>query len=255
MSINFTKIFQDSWNFVRNQRQISLTFVFAFFLANLLISLLITSLSPTDVISQSNNNEDLAQVLGIAAVNSNVMMLSFAHQIIYFLISAWCLISIHQISQSSHFSLNTSFSQALQRFLGAFVINLLLLTPLLIGLSQIFFSLVIQKSQPAMFSLLSMGLGIYLCIRFCLTSVHYLITTANISQSFKTTWQAGIKRVAPLFLYCLIVYFLLPMLTRQFSLLATNLLLEMLVALGTAFLTVFSLVFTYRFYTLFMQKA
>ncbi|HHT7856393.1 hypothetical protein [Pasteurella multocida] len=255
MSINFTKIFQDSWNFVRNQRQITFTFVFAFFLSNLLISVLITSLSSAEAISQSKANEDLAQVLGMTIVGPSAIFLSFVHHIIYFIISAWCLISIHNISQNNLFSLSTSFSSALQRFLGAFVINILLLTPLLIGLSEVFFSLVVQKSQPSIFSLLSMGLGIYLCIRLCLASVHYLISTASISQSFKITWLAGIKRVARLFLYCLIVYFLLPMVTRQFSLLATNLILETLAALITAFLTVFSLVFTYRFYTIFMQKA
>ncbi len=254
MSINFTKIFQDSWNFVRNQRQTTFTFVFAFFLSNFLISLLISSFSSTEVMSLSNSSDDLAQVLGITTPAPNGISLYFFHQIIDFIIAAWCLISIHHISQSNP-SLNASFSLALQRFFGALIINILLITPIIIGLSEIFFSLTVKKSQPSMFSLLSVGFGFYLCIRFCLTSTHYLITREGLIQSFQTTWKAGIKRVIPLFSYSMIVYFLLPVVIRQFAAIATNLIVEIAVTLLIAFLTVFSLVFTYRFYTIFMQKA
>ncbi|WP_347709589.1 hypothetical protein, partial [Pasteurella multocida] len=193
MSINFTKIFQDSWNFVRNQRQTTFTFVFAFFLSNFLIGLLISSFSSTEVMSLGNSSDDLAQVLGITTPAPNGISLYFFHQIIDFIIAAWCLISIHHISQSNP-SLNASFSLALQRFFGALIINILLITPIIIGLSEIFFSLTVKKSQPSMFSLLSVGFGFYLCIRFCLTSTHYLITREGLIQSFQTTWKAGIKR-------------------------------------------------------------
>ncbi|XWY22439.1 hypothetical protein ACNGTP_04675 [Bisgaard Taxon 45] len=254
MTINFTKIFQDSWNFVRNQRQITLTFVFAFFLSNFLISLLISSISSNEVMSLRNSSDDLAQILGISTAGPNDASLYFFHQVINFILAAWCLISIHHISQSTP-SLNASFHLALQRFFGALIINILLITPIIIGLSEIFFSLIVKKSQPSMFSLLSVGFGIYLCIRFCLTSTHYLITHEGLIQSFKTTWKAGIKRVIPLFSYSMMVYFLLPVVIRQLAAIATNLIVEIAVALLIAFLTVFSLVFTYRFYTIFMQKA
>ncbi|EJS91443.1 hypothetical protein AAUPMC_03664, partial [Pasteurella multocida subsp. multocida str. Anand1_cattle] len=50
----------------------------------------------------------------------------------------------------------------------------------------------------------------------------------------------------------MIVYFLLPVVIRQFAAITTNLIVEIAVTLLIAFLTVFSLVFTYRFYTIFM---
>ncbi|UDW84763.1 hypothetical protein K7G91_001057 [Pasteurella canis] len=252
MPINFTKIFQDSWNFIQNQRQFTLTFIVAFFLSNLFITLML-NLFPTTEIT-TNSSDELAQVLGIGTVSPNIAILLIAYQLLYLFIASWCLISIHQISQSQHFSLNTTITTVSKRFIGVLLINIILLMPILIGVSKIFFSLIMNKTQPSNFSLLSAGLGIYLFIRFCLTSVHYLIRDVTISQALQTTWKAGIKRTAPLFLYCLIIHFLLPLLIRHISAFSINFIFEIIIDVMTSFLTVFSLIFTYRFYTIFMQK-
>lgn len=114
-----------------------LSHLYLLFLSNFLISLLISSFSSTEVMSLGNSSDDLAQVLGISTPAPNGISLYFFHQIIDFIIAAWCLISIHHISQSNP-SLNASFSLALQRFFGALIINILLITPIIIGLSEIF---------------------------------------------------------------------------------------------------------------------
>lgn len=253
MPINFTKIFQDSWNFIQNQRQITLTFLSAFFISNVVISILLEATAATDPIPQGN--EELSQVLGISAATPSTAISILIYQFLYVLLSSWCLVSIHNISQKGTFSLAYNLSHAMKRVVGVLLINIILLLPIIIGVSEIFFSLIITKQQSSIFSLLSLAFGVYLFIRFCLASVHYLIANTTIGQAFQITWRASTKRVAPLFLYCLILHFLLPLLMRHLSALGINLVLELVIELITAFLIVFSLVFTYRFYTIFMQKA
>ncbi|WP_101776334.1 hypothetical protein [Pasteurella oralis] len=253
MPINFTKILQDSWNFIQNQRQLVLTFVLAFFISDLFINVLLGLMTPIEAVT--NNNEELTQIFGMDSATPNIAILLLVHQLIYLFIATWCLLSIHQVSQNHSFSLSISITIVLKRFIGVLLINIILLAPIIIGVSEIFLALVVNKTQPSIFSSLSMGLGLYLFIRFCLTSVHYITNHITISQAFQTTWQAGVKRVTPLFLYYLIIHFLLPLLMRHISIFNINLIFETIIDGIRAFLTLFSLVFTYRFYTIFMQKA
>lgn len=251
MAINFTKIFQDSWNFVRNTRQITITFVLLFFLNQALIQLLSHLVIPEKALAQ--NPEQLAEVLSINSPYSNFSLVVIINQLISFLLSLWCLASIHQVSHGVYVP-STSLRLALKRFGGALFINLLLITPLVLGLTDIAFSVLTAKHDPSVFSLIAMAFGLYIFIRCCLASVYYLFTPLTISQALRDAWKSGHQRVSMLLIYCALIYFMLPLISSQIAGLSSHIIFDLLSALIMAFLSVFSLVFTYRFYTLFMHK-
>lgn len=250
MSINFTTIFQDSWNFVRNKQQLTLTFSLAFLLTSLCFDfLIIPNLAPP----LNTESDELANALGMKGVGTDFVMYSFIYQLAIFIISHWCLVAIHQISQGQMFNLGGSFTFLLRRLIGVLLINIILLVPVVIGVSDVLFSL-LSNRQPSIISAISLALGLYLYVRFCLAGVHYLVTQNNFNQTLKATWYAGIKRGLLLFVYCLFVYILLPFLFRNLSALGNHFILNIIVSALMSFITVFSLVFTYRFYSVFMQK-
>lgn len=47
--------------------------------------------------------------------------------------------------------------------------------------------------------------------------VHYDDYTAFAKIALVESWQAGIKQIFPLFIYCVIIYFALPLLIKKFS--------------------------------------
>ncbi|HDR1021011.1 TPA: hypothetical protein QB352_000243 [Pasteurella multocida] len=252
MAINFTKIFQDSWNFVRNTRQITFTFSLLFFLNQIFISLFSSFVLPSEAVSQ--NAEQFAEALTLSPNSTLLSGAIIISEVISFLLSLWCLAAVHQVSQGNY-NPSSSFSFAVKRFWGALLINVLLIAPLLLGLSDIVFSVLVSKGQPSVFSLIAISIGLYIFIRCCLASVYYLLNPVSIREAYRDSWFAGNSRVSMLFVYCLIIYFALPLMTRQLFSLSSNLIFEIIASLILAFVTVFSLVFTYRFYTLFMNKA
>lgn len=252
MAINFTKVFQDSWNFVRNTRQVTFTFTLFFSLNQICISLFSSFILPNR--SSSQNAEQFVETLTLSSDNMLLVSAILMSEAISFLLSLWCLTTIHQISKGTLIQ-NSPLAFAMKRFWGALFINILVLAPLLLGLSDIAASVLLLKVQPSFFSLIALSVGIYLFIRCCLAYLYYLLNPVTVRQAFRDSWLAGAGRVSMLFLYCLIIYFALPMLIRQLYSLNSNLIFELFASLIFAFVTVFSLVFTYRFYTLFMNKA
>ena len=109
MSINFTQVLQDSWNFFRNQQRIMLQFVAILFVvqnASALFS------SPNSI----ENNSNLSALASGDAVG--FVMPILLTQVLTSFIAAWELITIHKISHQNYRTLSESFSLALRRFLG-----------------------------------------------------------------------------------------------------------------------------------------
>lgn len=252
MPINFTTIFQDSWNFLRNKQQVTLTFTLALLLASLCFDFLVI---PNLSTPNANQSDELAKALGLSSASPNIAMFSLVYQLVIFVISNWCLVAIHQISQGQGFNMTQSFVLLSKRFVGVLLINVVILVPVVVGVSDVFFALLIQGRQPSIISIVLLTLGLYLYIRFCLAGLHYLVTKNNFNQTLKHTWLAGSRRGLILFVYCLFIYILLPFLFRSLSALTGNILFDIIVSALMSFVTVFSLVFTYRFYSVFMQKA
>ncbi|ACA32466.1 hypothetical protein [Histophilus somni] len=242
--INFTHIFQDCWNFVRNQQKITLQFTALLFIVSV-FALFFKQSIQTDTL-------ELSETIS----NTETLQLShylFISGLLRMFISAWGILTIHQLSQHIEPQLSQSVISTAKRFGGLLLLNILIAIPLGIGTSEILVSAIMHKS-PSIFSLFALALGIFVFVRLNLLNVHYLIHNHSISQSLKTMWKSGVKRTHLLFLYTLINC-LLPFLLRQLSLfLSHNLFMEILITAIISLAEVFLLIFTYRFYTLFMQQ-
>ena len=66
-------------------------------------------------------------------------------------------------------------------------------------------------------------------------------------------WRAGIKRNGVLIIYALLTYLLLPLVVNTIGAILGSSFLSALVGILAALFQMFILVFTYRFYSLFMK--
>ena len=75
----------------------------------------------------------------------------------------------------------------------------------------------------------------------------------HIWQSALQVWRAGIKRNGVLITYALITYLLLPLVVNTIGAIFGPSFLSAIVGILAALFQIFILVFTYRFYSLFMK--
>lgn len=254
MNINFTQIFQDCWNFMRNQKKITQQFIFFFFISSLIFYFLLTAVVPMPEISQANG-QNLPLPSNISA---EFLVIGVAQQLVSLFISSWGILTFHRISVQqqnplNQNPLNQSAVLTLQRFAGVVAISVIGFIPLMIGVVESLFA-ILQGQSPSILSLVAMLLGFFIFVRLSLASTEYLIQPVGIMQALKNSWLSGVKRAAPLFIYCLLIYVVLPFVVRRISSLSDNLVFDVVMLFLSAVVGVFSLLFTYRFYTLFMRK-
>lgn len=247
MPINFTTLFQDSWNFIRNQQVATYRFLLiytlyafgGYFLASTFLA--------------NENMSDQVQAIQSIATADFAYLYILQQAIILFL-NAWIILSVHQISQNSTFNLSQSFAQTLSKFFGVALLNLLLALPIGIIVLDIISAFLTSRS-PSSFAFPGIILGIFIFIRLFLAPITYLLGDQPWSKSIGFIWQKGKKRTGTLFLFCLITQFIFGLIAQQLNLLTNNAIFAFISAILLAGLNVFSLILTYRFYSLFTQKA
>ena len=252
MPINFTQIIKDSFHFMQNEKRNIIVLCALYFFADIIMVLLQSAMLPNEIVVSLANNQistAISEEQGISLVT-----FFFLKQFIYIFISAWCLVSIHQISLRQFNTIWQSFSSTLKRILGAILLSFLIFIPILIGLTEAMIAIQ-QKVQPSIISLFAMVIGIGVYIRFCLAPVHYLLTNDSISHSAKITWCTAMGRVSVLFIFCLLIYVLIPFVENFLTAFSSNAIMALISGILVALINVFALVVTYRFYTLFISKA
>lgn len=248
MKINFTQIFQDSWNFMRNQRSFFIVFCLCFFLVNAIAQFLLgTSFDNLAQQGQSTTilaDENLNQVASLI-MQPKVLFISFASEILNALLATWALVVIHQINQQSQFNLGQTVAISLKYFMGMVFINFLIIFPLLYGLSSL---------------LLGGGLGLvltlvggYLFLRLCLAPLVYLFEHKGFFPSIQYSWQKSHKKLALLAIYCLINYLGYFVISNQLPIFSQQLLLQTVALALMSVIRGFLLIFSYRFYHLFIR--
>lgn len=177
----------------------------------------------------------------------------FAYEMILLILSCWCLSTIHQISRGYALNLKHSFVITLQRIWGVFLINILLRIPFALITTYALFSVV----NLQLFILTTLAIviaGMYLYSRFFLAEIHYLLTQQSLVQSLKTLWLSSKGRVVELFLCYLLIHFLPSIFIIKMSYASHSWFTDLSISVLISSVKVFGLVFTYRFYSLFMQK-
>ena len=252
MPINFTQIIKDSFHFIQNEKRNIIVLCALYFFADIIMVLLQSVMLPNEIIVSLSNNQISSAISEEQGIN--LVTFFFLKQFIYIFISAWCLVTIHQISLRQFNTVLQSFSSTLKRIWGAMLLSFLILIPILVGLTEAMIAIQ-QKIQPSILSLFAMVIGIGLYIRLCLAPVHYLLTNDSISHSAKITWRAAMGRVSVLFIFCLLIYVLIPFVENFLTAFSSNAIMALISGILVALINVFALVVTYRFYTLFISKA
>lgn len=249
MPINFTALFQDSWNFIRNQQTAVSRFLFIYTLYSLISYFLNSHFFFNENETVASSEQHLQHL-----VTSDVLYFSVLQQAVMLLLNTWVILSVHQISKNSRFNLSQSFSQALGKFFGVVTLNLLLILPIAIIMLDII-SAILSSRSPSSFAFPGIIIGIFVFIRLFLAPISFLLGEQPWSKSIGFIWQNGKKRTGTLFIFCLITQFIFGLIAQQLNLLASNSFLALISSILLAGLNIFSLILTYRFYTLFTQKA
>ena len=250
MPINFTQIFQDSLNFMRNQRKTVLIFV-GIFVVSQLISALVSVPMPSLGDNPNPSQQDIIDAL--SKVEPTALIGSFLfQQLLMSFIATFGIATIHHISQQNQNPINQGLMLTLRRFLGVIVLDIFMSLPLLFGLADVMSSF-LSKNALSPLAFVSMVLGLFFFVRLCLSPVHYIASNQSIGQSALQVWRAGIKRNGVLITYALITYLLLPLLANSISTTLGTSFLSVIFGILVALFQIFILVFTYRFYSLFMK--
>lgn len=250
MPINFTQIFQDSLNFMRNQRKTVLIFV-GIFVVSQLINALVSVPMPS---LGDNPNPSLQDIIdALSKVEPTALIGSFLfQQLLMSFIATLGIATIHHISQQNQNPINQGLMLTLRRFLGVVVLDIFMSLPLLFGIADVMSSF-LSKNALSPLAFVSMVLGLFFFVRLCLSPVHYIASNQSIGQSALQVWRAGIKRNGVLITYALITYLLLPLLANSISTTLGTSFLSVIFGILVALFQIFILVFTYRFYSLFMK--
>ena len=237
---------------MQNEKRNIIVLCALYFFADIIMVLLQSVMLPNEIIVSLSNNQISSAISEEQGIN--LVTFFFLKQFIYIFISAWCLVTIHQISLRQFNTVLQSFSSTLKRIWGAMLLSFLIFIPILVGLTEAMIAIQ-QKIQPSIISLFAMVIGIGLYIRLCLAPVHYLLTNDSISHSAKITWRAAMGRVSVLFIFCLLIYVLIPFVENFLTAFSSNAIMTLISGILVALINVFALVVTYRFYTLFISKA
>ena len=145
MQINFTQIFQDSLNFMRNQRKTVLIFIGIFVISqliNALVSVPMPSLGDNPNPSQQDIIDALSKVEPTALIGSFLFQ-----QLLMSFIATFGIATIHHISQQNENPINQGLMLTLRRFLGVVVLDIFMSLPLLFCHSDFIISILKKNSQ------------------------------------------------------------------------------------------------------------
>ncbi|MDO4626400.1 MAG: hypothetical protein Q4A81_03715 [Pasteurellaceae bacterium] len=251
MPINFTQLLRDSWNFMRNQPK----FVFTFIILIVLVDFLFNFITPKiDLIQPTQASDELVLMKQIlkSYISFPYLIYLILGQLANFFVACLCIVGIQRISQNA--SLNLSIPMTLQRFIGTLFLTAVSLSLFTIGMWQIIYAFA-NDMQPNILSSIFVITGIFIFFRLKLAHFSYLLGDQPLERAIATIWHKGRGRNGQLFLFTTLVNFLIPFLGEQLLSFSANAFTDYIMILINAALWVFALIFSYRFYSLFIQQS
>lgn len=233
MPINFPQLLQDSWNFIRNRRQFSLT-AMGLLLA---IQLLATFVLSNFMVSDSAVSLLPSFLIGIGNIFISVLL----------------VLNINDINAGTFQSFFQNTSKALAKLLPAISLNIIMVLPLSFGVSSILFSN-ISGSGASIFSLPLSAIGIFVFVRLNLAIYVFLVENYRVGQAVKFMWQLAKGKMAALFAYTLLADLLPILITALVGRLGDNIGIMVLSFVISAFLSLFTTILGFRFYQTIRPK-
>lgn len=233
MPINFPQLLQDSWNFIRNRSQFSLTAIGLL----LAIQLLATFVLSNFMVSDSAVSLLPSFLIGIGNIFISVLL----------------VLNINDINAGTFQSFFQNTSKALAKLLPAISLNIIMVLPLSFGVSSILFSN-ISGSGASIFSLPLSAIGIFVFVRLNLAIYVFLVENYRVGQAVKFMWQLAKGKMAALFAYTLLANLLPILITALVGRLGDNIAIMVLSFVISAFLSLFTTILGFRFYQTIRPK-
>lgn len=225
--MNFPQLLQDSWNFIRNRSQFSFTamilliaiqFIAAFGLSNVVMLNPSAALLPSLIIGVGNIFISLLLILNIKAINAGNFQSFFQN-----------------------------VGDAFTKLFPAVALYIITALPLSLGISSILFGNVSGNGASIVSSLL-LAIGIFFFVRLNLSIYVFLVENYRVGQAVKFMWQFAKGRMAMLFAYTLLANVLPILITALVGRLGDNTAVMILSFVISAFLSLFTTIFGFRFY-------
>ncbi len=233
MPISFPQLLQDSWNFIRNHSQFSLTAIGLLLAIQLLATFVLTNLMA------SNSTASLLPSLLIGIGN--------------IFISVLLVLNINDINAGTFQSFFQNTGKALTKLLPAILLYIIMGLPLSFAMSSILFGN-ISGSGANIFSLPLLAIGIFVFVRLNLSTYVFLVENYRVGQAVKFMWQLAKGKMAVLFAYTLLANLLPILIAALVGRLGDNVAIMVLSFMISAFLSLFTTIFGFRFYQTIRPK-
>ena len=233
MPISFPQLLQDSWNFIRNRSQFSLTAIGLLLAIQLLATFVLTNLMA------SNSTASLLPSLLIGIGN--------------IFISVLLVLNINDINAGTFQSFFQNTGKALTKLLPAILLYIIMGLPLSFGMSSILFGN-ISGSGANIFSLPLLAIGIFVFVRLNLSTYVFLVENYRVGQAVKFMWQLAKGKMVALFAYTLLANLLPILITALVGRLGDNVAIMVLSFMISAFLSLFTTILGFRFYQTIRPK-
>ncbi|BFQ93780.1 hypothetical protein ACLRAA_03225 [Gallibacterium anatis] len=243
MPINFFRIFQESGYFVRNRYPIVITFTVLFALNSLVFQLIV------------NSYGGLEKLLSTPTlIPSPLVFAAFINLFLTLLFTVWFILTVDQILTNRIGDMFLYLGESLKKvfgFAGYNIILLLAFFPMFMGLSALTISSDVATLMIS--AVASFAISGYLLTRVALLPFAYLLEPNK--QSLGKLYQLiNQRRQWKAILGYLFFVYVLPMLVSNQLILLLGANLVVVSTILTAFINLFSLIFAYRFYRVFMKK-
>ncbi|MCK3655648.1 hypothetical protein A4G19_07755 [Pasteurellaceae bacterium Macca] len=242
MHSQFPQLLQESWNFIRNHPRFALTGVGLLIALQLAISFALPKVAFSPEMAQ--NPKAMEQAISLLAPTLLSALVSVLVNIIL-------VLNIKSINDGLYHHFFQNIGNTLKALFPVIALMIFMALPLSIGVS--FGGTLGQASGVAIMVLPLMITGIYVFVKLCLVVYAYLIESPQkgVIETLKFTWGLSRGKMGMLFLFCLI--------SNLFPSVVTTLFLgfgdfgELLSLVIGAFLSLFMVVFSFRFYQVFRQ--
>ncbi len=238
MQINFMQLLQDSWNFMRNQRQFSIWAIGI----TLIVQFAITNINvPIPDISQTN-----ATQIDLTTFILPTVIISITNTFLTGLI----ILNIDSINNGTFKHFFTNITTVFSFLFGLIILSVVSILPLSIGSTLI----ILQPQNPTFF-LPFIVIGFYFLIKFYLVFYVYLTETPrkSIKETLLFTFKLSRQKTLPLILLILLTSFVPSVLVNAIEKVTVNISFIIPIFISTLF-NVFTTVLVFRFYQIYRQK-
>lgn len=234
MSVNFVQLLQESGNFIRNQKTFSLTAILvmlALQVANLLVSAqLFKAVDPTQMSSSLGGGLFLSVVFAVFTVYFSLVLV---------------VLNIKKINEGQYHNFFEATGEAFSKLFPVIGVIILMSFPLSFGIASA------AMGGEAGLSIIALPLlagGIFIFLKLCLGSYALLIENMRVGQAVKFSWQLTKGKMLWMIGYVLIAYVIPMVINAMLAQISANLLMQIIAALVGVCLSLFTVVFGFRFY-------